>query len=268
MVTLPTRNQIKQGLQVSIETKENQGSGILPDGVVDEIFTSSNVHPYEIKVRLEDGQVGRVKNIGNDIGNNTTQVSESIFENLDKKEIPKNEDKYNEFQKMTQDIKELLFDSTGIDDRTKLSKTASVMLKDVTDQKMKVFLTALSSDVLERNEDWINYVALSLTDVPPMSWKDDQREIFENNLVAVSSKFKRLAAIHFENISENFVKPSYQVTVTHADGSKHHNVVSLKPKQKEEMKIIAKDVIKIMKKKGFTNKDMSALIAILSSIGK
>ena len=163
------------------------------------------------------------------------------------------------------DIKSMLLSSTGIDDRGKLSKTASVMLQSVSDQKMKVFLTALSSDVLDRDEDWINYVALSLTDVPMISWKDDDREMFENNLVAVSHKFKRLASIHFADVADNFAKPSYQVTVTHADGSEHHDVVSLRPEQRKKMEKIASKIRQDMKKKGFTDKDIGALIAVLSS---
>ena len=170
-----------------------------------------------------------------------------------------------EFQKMTEDIKKLLLDSTGIENREKLSKIASKMLQSVTDHKMKMFLTAVTSDALERDEDWINYVALSLTDVPPLSWKDDQREMFENNLIEISKKFQRLASVHFADISDNFVKPSYQITVTNSDGSEHHNVVSLKPKQKKKIESIAQKILQDMKKKGFTNQDLSALIAILSS---
>ncbi len=171
----------------------------------------------------------------------------------------------NEYLKLTQDIKKMLFDSTGIDNRAKLSKAASVMLQSITDQKMKVFLTALSSDVLERDEDWINYVALSLTEVSPISWTDDQRAMFENNLMSISGKFKRLASIHFANISNNFVKPSYQVTVTHADGSEHHTVVSLRPEQKKKMEKLVVKILKDMKKSGLTDKDLNALIATLSS---
>ncbi len=173
----------------------------------------------------------------------------------------------NEFHKMIDDIKKLLFDATGIDDRKKLSKTASVMLQNVTDQKMKIFLTAVATDALERDEDWINYVALSLTDVPPMSWKDDQRDMFENNLILMSKKFKILASLQFANVSKNFIKPSYQVTVTHADGSEHHNVVSIKPAQKKKLETIANKIMKDMKKKGFKDKDVGALIALLSSMG-
>lgn len=170
-----------------------------------------------------------------------------------------------QFQTTVLDIKELLFASTGIDDRKKLSETASVVLSSVSDQKMKVFLTAVNSDILEKDEDWINYVALSLTDTPMISWKDDDREMFENNLISVSTKFKRLASIHFAKVSKNFVKPSYQVTVTNADGTEHHNVVSLRPEQRKKINDIAIKVIKEMQKQGLVEKDIHALIAALSS---
>lgn len=50
-----------------IETKKDQGSGRLISGVVLDILTSSETHPHGIKVRLEDGQVGRVKQIADDL---------------------------------------------------------------------------------------------------------------------------------------------------------------------------------------------------------
>ena len=171
----------------------------------------------------------------------------------------------NGLAKIFDDICQLLFDGTGIDDRTNLSKAAKKMEPDVTDQKMKVFLAAISADTLERRDDWINYVAMSLTDIPPTDWKDEHRDMFESNLHVMSAKFKRLAGIHFSAISGSFIKPSYQVTVTHADGSEHHNVVSLRPGQKAKIKKLADKILKDMKTKGFTNKDLDALIAMLSS---
>ncbi len=170
----------------------------------------------------------------------------------------------NAYSKMLQDIKKMLFDYTGIDDRKKVSQAASVMLKNVTDHKMKVFLTVVSSDTIDREEDWISYIALSLTDVPPESWKDDQCELFENNLAEVSRRFKRLASMNFSDVSDNFVKPSYQITVTHADGREHNNIVSLKPEQKKKMEKIVNKILVDMKKNGFTDKDVDALVAILS----
>ena len=57
------RAAIKPGLRVSIVLKKDQRSGILTEGVVKDLLTKSPNHPHGIKVRLEDGQVGRVKNI-------------------------------------------------------------------------------------------------------------------------------------------------------------------------------------------------------------
>ncbi|WP_167613388.1 YwbE family protein [Maribellus sediminis] len=57
------RRNIKPGLLVEIVLKKDQRSGELTEGVVKRILTKSTIHPHGIKVMLEDGQVGRVKNI-------------------------------------------------------------------------------------------------------------------------------------------------------------------------------------------------------------
>ena len=54
---------IRPGLRVSIVLKADQRSGKLTEGIVKHILTSSAVHTHGIKVRLESGQVGRVKEI-------------------------------------------------------------------------------------------------------------------------------------------------------------------------------------------------------------
>lgn len=59
-----TRSDIKSGLQVSIVLKKDQRSGNLTKGIVKDILTKSPSHPHGIKVRLENGAVGRVKIIG------------------------------------------------------------------------------------------------------------------------------------------------------------------------------------------------------------
>ena len=61
MPQYPTKSQIDVGSAVSVETKEKQGSGILVDGIVSEILTHAESHPHGIKVRLQDGQIGRIK---------------------------------------------------------------------------------------------------------------------------------------------------------------------------------------------------------------
>ncbi len=57
------RSDISPGLTVDIVLKQDQRSGTLTRGVVRDILTNSAFHPHGIKVRLEDGQVGRVKKI-------------------------------------------------------------------------------------------------------------------------------------------------------------------------------------------------------------
>jgi uncharacterized repeat protein (TIGR03833 family) len=57
------RMDIKSGLEVAIVLKEDQKSGFLTEGFVKDILTKSKFHPHGIKVRLETGEVGRVKKI-------------------------------------------------------------------------------------------------------------------------------------------------------------------------------------------------------------
>ncbi len=57
------RANIKQGLSVGIVLKQDQRSGKIPRGIVNRILTNSSFHPHGIKVQLEDGRVGRVKEI-------------------------------------------------------------------------------------------------------------------------------------------------------------------------------------------------------------
>ena len=57
------RINIKPGIRVLIVQKQDQRTGTLTRGIVAEILTNSSFHPHGIKVRLTDGQVGRVQNI-------------------------------------------------------------------------------------------------------------------------------------------------------------------------------------------------------------
>ena len=54
---------IRPGLKVFIVLKKDQRSGKLTEGVVKDILTKSPTHPHGIKVRLESGEIGRVKKI-------------------------------------------------------------------------------------------------------------------------------------------------------------------------------------------------------------
>ncbi len=57
------RSDITIGAEVAIVLKKDQRTGTLTEGYVQKILTSSKFHPHGIKVRLDTGEVGRVKEI-------------------------------------------------------------------------------------------------------------------------------------------------------------------------------------------------------------
>ena len=57
------RTEIKVGMRVKVIQKQDQRTGRLSEGVVQDILTNSSVHPHGIKVRLQNGIVGRIKEI-------------------------------------------------------------------------------------------------------------------------------------------------------------------------------------------------------------
>jgi len=63
MIDGKKRSEIQHGMKVKIVLKQNQRSGKLTKGIVKDILTNSPDHPHGIKVRLESGMVGRVKEV-------------------------------------------------------------------------------------------------------------------------------------------------------------------------------------------------------------
>ena len=57
------RADVERGMRVAIVQKPDQRTGRLTEGVVRDILTKSATHPHGIKVRLESGEVGRVKQV-------------------------------------------------------------------------------------------------------------------------------------------------------------------------------------------------------------
>lgn len=54
------RSDVRPGIEVNVILKQDQRTGKKTKGVVKDLLTNSATHPHGIKVRLEDGQVGRV----------------------------------------------------------------------------------------------------------------------------------------------------------------------------------------------------------------
>ena len=63
---VPKRSEIHPGIRVRIIEKQNQPTGLLTEGIVARILTSSPTHPHGIKVMLANGKVGRVQSIVED----------------------------------------------------------------------------------------------------------------------------------------------------------------------------------------------------------
>ena len=57
------RKDVRPGLAVDVVRKQDQRTGRLTRGVVKDVLTKSSHHPHGIKVRLETGEVGRVKEV-------------------------------------------------------------------------------------------------------------------------------------------------------------------------------------------------------------
>jgi uncharacterized repeat protein (TIGR03833 family) len=57
------RKDVLPGITVDIVLKADQKSGKLTRGIVKDILTNSSTHPHGIKVRLTDGQIGRIQEI-------------------------------------------------------------------------------------------------------------------------------------------------------------------------------------------------------------
>ena len=121
------------------------------------------------------------------------------------------------FGSMMEEMGRQLFKETGTSDRASLTRVASELLPDVSDQKMRVFLGAVSADIPDE-QAWINYVGLVLTDMPPADWSDEHRKMFGNGLREAAAGFRRLVALKFAAVSENLKGPSVMVTITHPDG--------------------------------------------------
>ena len=62
-MSVPVRSEIQPGVRVQIVEKQNQRTGALTEGIVARILTKSPTHPHGIKVKLDNGKVGRVQAI-------------------------------------------------------------------------------------------------------------------------------------------------------------------------------------------------------------
>ena len=101
MTKPPFRNDLEVGLAAEIETEGDQNTGRLTSGTIAEILTPDRHHPHGIRVRLQDGQMDRVKKV---VGLTTEEPAHSSVD-LAAKSIPKTEDKHNKFEFYQYDVR-------------------------------------------------------------------------------------------------------------------------------------------------------------------
>ena len=175
MTDLPANDEIKIGSKVAIEKKEDQGTGKLTEGIVKAKLTSSKTHPHGIKVELEDGQVGRVKQLL-DIGNKTKISKSETFEDgiltedytkegpgeeyeshiimsvggeppSNNRPIPKNEDAYTEFKSTFQhDLKEEVLRKSGKIEDADTRKNAQKSIRHNIRKEISLTLAAFANN--------------------------------------------------------------------------------------------------------------------------
>lgn len=166
------------------------------------------------------------------------------------------------FGRMLEELGASLFDGLGADKREEISKLALGLIRHVSEPRTRAFLNAVSADSLDY-EEWIKYVAMSLSGMPPADWSDNDRLAFDGNLKDMSGRFVDLAALHFGEMGTQ--KHSFQVTLTRADGRVERNVVAPPTKKKIAMDEIASVIVKDMKRRGFGSKDVLAIAALMIS---
>ena len=121
-------------------------------------------------------------------------------------------------------LKDMLLEKTHIESREKLSATASRLLPEVSNQRMKVFVGALAAEIPDDRE-WIKYVALVLTDATPSEWNDEHVAMFRNRLKEQTVEFNRLIALNFSKTASELPNPVL-VTLTRPDGSTKDVILS------------------------------------------
>ena len=130
----------------------------------------------------------------------------------------------NALENVLNESKARLFGATSTADRAGLARIASELLPHVSDHSMKVFLGAVSADIPD-DKEWIKYVGLILTDVPPADWNDENVTMFGNKMDEISARFRRLVALKFSKVAKDLAGPSIMVTKIHPDGHEEYKVI-------------------------------------------
>ena len=143
MSEFPYRSEIKVGMRVFVELKQEQGSGKLTEGIIKDILTPSECHPYGIMVELKNGDRGRVKTA---YQKNSHDLSKNISKSKKDVSIPKTEDTWNEFKSTFQyDLKEELFRKNGKSKEADIRKNNYKQIRGEIQKEIALTITAFAN---------------------------------------------------------------------------------------------------------------------------
>ena len=203
MSDLPTNDQIKIGSKVAIETKEDQGTGKLTEGIVKTKLTSSNSHPHGIKVELEDGTVGRVKKLLSDLSS-PSKTTESVSE-IDIT-IPKKENVKTEFKSTFQiDLKEEFLRNEGKIEAANARRNDQKNIRQDLQKEISITVSAFANQKGGRLFIGVQDDASILGLERDLKFYDQSKDKFNLALIASLKKFLKnnafIAKLRFEFVN-------------------------------------------------------------------
>lgn len=150
--------------------------------------------------------------------------------------------------------------------RTSLSVRASALTGKLLDPRVRAFAGALATDTLG-DEEWLEYVAMTVVDRPPAAWTAEDRVRFDIVLGELSGTFRRLEALHFDQqaIEHGGFKP-VRLTVTRPDGTEAAQVVAAPDELYDVVQRLADEALdQIVQVAGSRAGAREALLAVLAT---
>lgn len=110
--------------------------------------------------------------------------------------------------------------------RANLAERGTLLVGKVIQPRMRAFLSAITSETGDDDDSWTEYVAMSVSELPPQAWTDDDRIGFFSALREIGGTFRRLEALNHDQLAtqqDGF--DAMRVTVTLPDGAESARVV-------------------------------------------
>jgi hypothetical protein len=110
--------------------------------------------------------------------------------------------------------------------RMNLAERGAILVGKVIQPRMRGFLSAITSDIGDDDDSWTEYVAMTVSEIPPQAWTDDDRVGFFSAVRDIGGTFRRLEALNHDQLAgERDGFGAMRVTVTLPDGAESARVV-------------------------------------------